>query len=873
MKINTLIRLAASIIAAIVLNFCDGKAQGTGSSLYPVTLEVHNTPLAAVLSAIERQVPYKFAYNTELIVGQKNVTLKVSAMPLKEMLTTLFRDEHLNYSIIGNQIILQALDLPEKITISGYIRDAATGESLIGASIYLPGTGAGTISNNYGFYSLTIPTVDSADLAVSYIGYRRMLVKFRGRSSVSMNINLLQGTAPIVNVIITGDTQDDSAKEIGAVQMDLSPDITGASPSLSGGGDMIESVLLMPGVQAGLDGAAGYFVRGGNAGQNQVQLDEATLYNPSHLFGLVSIFNPDAIKKARLIKGGFPAAYGDHLSSVLDIAMKDGDNRQFGGIIQAGTVASGITLYGPLISHSASFLISARRSMIDEVLEPLSIENYFSHYYFYDINAKLNYRLSQKDRIFLSLYKGLDRNSYSADSTDSTSDIQYATHFGNQALTLRWNHLYSGKLFSNTSLVYNNYHQFLSATEDDYYAQLYSGIRDINFKVDLSYYPAPHHKISAGVNYLYQTLFPASVSDKISRTGAIININPRDIPQYNTNRIAFYASEWMMLGRKFHLYLGARVPVFFRPGAQYADVEPRLSLHYRLGRTTGLRLSYSRMHQYIHLVQSYNASFPAEIWIGSSSLVRPESSHEVSAGIFKRFGDNGFHAGLDLYYKLMENQVLFKGGVEPAIVNDMESRLVFGEARCYGAEFLIRKSRGRLTGWLSYTLAYAWRQFDSLNMGQRFPFAYDRRHSFYLTLSYNPDKHWKFSADFRLATGRAFTLHSGPDTTSAGQNGNPLYDEEGNAIPADSSASPNINPNNYRLTPYNRLDLSVSYVKNGRIFRAPVVSEWTLSVYNVYAHHNTYFAYRTIDPVTKAPVAKEVTFLPVIPSITYRVRF
>lgn len=857
----------------MLLSYGKVPAQVKSPSDYPVTLEFNNTPLPEVLSAIEQQVPYRFAYNTEIILRQKNVTLNIVNRPLPDVLTSLFRESSLTYNIIGNQVILQQEPPQQKITISGYIRDTRSGEFLAGASIYIPGARSGVISNDYGFYSITLSSADSLELAVSYIGYQGMIIKLRGRKSVSLNVSLQQTAAPIANVVITEDTGDDNAKENSTGEIDISPDMAAASPSLDGSGDMIGSVLLMPGVQAGLDGTAGYFVRGGNAGQNQVQLDEATLYNPSHLFGLVSIFNPDAIKKARLMKGGFPAAYGDHLSSVLDIVMKDGDNRQFGGIVQAGTITSGITLYGPLKPHTASFLFSARRSMIDWALEPFSIENYFSNYYFYDINAKLNYRISQKDRIFLSLYKGLDKNAYSSDSTVNSSDIQYATHFGNQAFTLRWNHLYSGKLFSNTSLVYNNYHQLLSATEDDYYAQLYSGIRDINFKTDLSYYPDPYHKISAGINYLYQTLFPASISDKISPAGAIININPRDIPQYNTNRIALYAGDWMKLSNKFHLYIGARLPVFFRPGAQYTDIEPRVSVHYRLSHTMGIRLAYSRMHQYIHLVQSYNASFPAEIWIGSSSFVRPESSHEMSAGIFRRFSDNTFHAGLEVYYKLMENQVLFKGGVEPTIDNDIESRLIFGKARCYGAELFIKKNKGKLTGWLSYTLAHAWQQFDSLNLGQQFPFAYDRRNSLYLTLSYHANAHWKFSADFRLASGRAFTLRSGADSTSVNPGSDPLYDENGNAIPADSSATQNINPNNYRLTPYNRLDLSVSYVKIGRIFKEPVESEWTLSVYNVYAHHNTYFAYRTIDPVTKEAVAKEITFLQVIPSITYRVRF
>ncbi len=588
------------------------------------------------------------------------------------------------------------------------------------------------------------------------------------------------------------------------------------------------------------------------------------------MVGMVGIFNPPAIKHASLIKGGFPASYGGHVSSVLDVAMKDGSNQQFGGIVELGSITSGATLYGPLQTGHSSFLISARRSTVDWLLHPAMNQNYFSNYYFYDVNAKLNFQLSPKDRLLLSFYNGRDNNVYSRDSTDITG-INYSMHFGNSAYTVRWNHQYSGKVFSNASLVYNRYHQFLSVSQEGYFAQLYSGIRDMNAKIDLTWYLSPAHKINAGADYLYQTLYPATLSEKILPTDSTAGINPQAIPEKTATRVAVYASDAMNLGRRLQLYLGVRAPFYYKPVAQYFAVEPRVSLLYMIDPSASLKVSYTQVHQFIHLVQSYNSSFPAEVWIGSSNIVQPQASREVSAGIFKNFSENTFQTSLEGYYKAMSNQLLFKGRTTPTIDNNLEDQLIFGKGWSYGAEFFIRKNRGKWTGWLAYSLAYAYQQFDSLNLGDPFPFAFDRRHTLDISTAYSPNKHWKIAANFFMASGRAFTLNTNSSPSPA-PDGNPLYDDENNnGTPGGSS--PGIGANNYRLTPYNRLDLSISYKKCWNIGRKPLVSHWILSVYNVYARNNASFAYRTIDPVTKQVVAREVSFIPVIPSITYSLKF
>lgn len=842
-----------------------------------VTVTIIDRPFQEALSIIESRTHFKFAYNTALALGQKNISITASAVSLSDFLARLFRSTSLTYNIIGDQIILQQIVAKTSITLSGYIRDARTGESLIGASIYNPATGAGILSNNYGFYSITIPNADTIDLEISYVGYKNLLrrVSASGSLTLSFDMELNIEKEEIDKLTIVNDKREDNVKKNQPALIDMSTDMIVAAPSVSGTGDVIGSLELMPGVQAGIDGTPGYFVRGGNAGQNLILLDEATLYNPSHIFGLVSVFNPQAIKHASLMKGGFPASYGDHVSSVLDVAMKDGSNQQFGGTAQMGSISSGATLYGPLQSGKSSFLIAARRSMTDVLLHPFLHQNYFSNYYFYDVNAKLNFQLSSKDRLLLSFYTGRDNNTYTKDSTD-VAGIDYDMHFGNTAFTMRWNHQYSGKLFSNTSVEYNRYHQFLSATQEGYFAQLYSGITDINAKTDLTWYLSTTHKISAGADYLYQTLYPASLSGKIPPPDSTLTIVPSGIPAKTAARAAVYASDDMKIGRRFQAYIGVRVPVYYKPGVQYTAVEPRLSLLYMMDPATSVKLSFASMHQYIHLVQSYNSSFPAEIWIGSSSLVRPQTSQEVSAGLFKNFSANTFQTSLEFYYRHMKNQLLFGGDSTPAIDNTIENQLIFGKAWSYGAEFFVRKNRGKWTGWLAYTLAYAYQQFDSLNEGQTFPFAYDRRHMLEISTAFAITSHWKVAANFLLASGRAFSLS--PDSAFIpGPGNNPLFDNPGRGRANGRGRNPrgswDVIANNYRLSPYNRLDLSIHYTKIRHAGSRIRETEWIFSVYNVYARQNNSFVYRTIDPSTRKVVARQLPFIPVIPSITYNFKF
>ena len=910
--VNKLLFLAC-VLLLLFINTAQVDAQ-SNAVLYPrLTINVNDIPLRDFLAQIEQQTSYKFAYNTELILNQKNITLHVYNKPLDELVQMALKGSNIDYTIIDNQIVLNEILPSASITLSGYIRDSNTGESLPGAIIYLPNLKAGTYTNDYGFYSITQNRTDSLELLISYLGFNRVYRKVNARHNVSQDFYLTENKIPLDTILVSATGPDDNVKKQPLGKTVIPNEMIKTPPSISGNGDIVNTIQMMPGVMAGLDGRPGYFIRGGNTDQNLVQLDEATLYNPNHLLGLVGIFNSSAIKSAYLMKAGFPASFGDHLSSILDVTMKDGNDQQFGGDVQAGTVTGGATIYGPLIKNNASFFVSARRSTIDLLLKPMDFSNYYSNYYFYDINAKVNFKITPNDRIYLSFYQGRDNSSY---SNGSTNAIDYRVNYGNQATTLRWNHLFSQKMFLNTSLIYNNYHHQVNARQDNFYAELYSGIGDMEMKTDVNYYPNVNHKISVGVDYNYQTLLPATVSNKSVSPETDVTINPSDVKRKYCSRLAAYFSDEVRLSDKLSAYIGGRVPFFYKNDVQYLQFEPRVSLLRMLNSTTSIKLSYTQMHQYLHMVQSYNSSFPAEVWIGSSKTVKPENSQEASIGLFKNYNENMFHTSFEVYYKQMGNQLLFKGTSTPAINSNLETSLIFGKGQSYGAEFFIEKTKGKLTGWVAYSLSYAYQQFDKLNNGHQFPFANDRRHSVYLSMSYEVGKHWRMSSNFVFTSGRAFTVF--PDSVKSSSNSNPLYyysnnnnnnksgtasssssglgkspdGYSGTGFEKSSGESGNDNPggghvtnqgqdassytiaqNNFRLAPYHRLDISISYHKTRNLRKHVLESELVFSVYNVYARHNTFFAYCSIDPHTSKPIAVQVSFVPVIPSLSYNLKF
>lgn len=758
---------------------------------------------------------------------------------------------------IGVFLLMSTAVFAQNITLSGYVRDAKNAESLIGATIFETNHKLGTTTNEYGYYSLTVPLADTIGLVISFVGYQAQAKKVTTQANTRFDIELNDNTAELGEVVVQATRNNDNVQRAKMGVIDVPMRSINTLPVIGGERDILKIIQLLPGVQAGQEGTTGYFVRGGNLDQNLVLLDEATVYNPNHLFGLFSTFNVNAINNVKLIKGGFPAQFGGRLSSILDIQMKDGDKKHFhteGGI---GLLSANITLQGPLQKEKSSFIISARRSYIDLLLKPFTpAAQQGTTYYLYDVNAKLNYEIGKKDHLFLSIFNGKDNAAYTG-----ANSLNYGIDFGNTAGTFRWNHLFGNKLFMNTSVVFNDYHLGLGSTQGQYYALLYTAIKDVAAKTDVTFIPNPQHEIKFGLNYTYHTLFPASASAKIPKKGNRITINRDSIPRRYSNEFAAYFSDEWKISEPLSINVGLRVPTFFTTTKSYTFVEPRLTAKYSLDKMTSVKASFTQMNQFLHLVPSSTASLPTDIWISSSALVKPQTSTQYALGVFKNFQDNDIEASIEGYYKDMKNQVLFKEGTQVILATDLEKVLTFGNGTSYGLEFFVKKNFGKLTGWTSYTLSKTTQTFAALNNGSPFPFTYDRRHNLAIAATYDLTPRWTLSADFVFTTGSAFTLPAG--RVPVFQDGS-LYD----GVYYDYTTR-----NNARLRNYHRLDVSASYKKERKMFGRKYESEWVFGAYNLYSRLNPYFVYLATDPITKVPEARQVSLLPIIPSVAFNFKF
>ncbi|MCW3076340.1 MAG: TonB-dependent receptor plug [Bacteroidetes bacterium] len=764
----------------------------------------------------------------------------------------------IKYFILTTLFFIVGISFSQNITISGYIKDAETGESLIGATVYSTKTKTGASANTYGFYSLSLPKGDSTGLVFTYVGYSAQIKKVILTSNIELNIKLFSSLNQLTEVTVISKKTNDNVESPRMGVIDIPIQKIKELPAILGETDVLKVIQLLPGVQSGNEGTTGFFVRGGNSDQNLVQLDEAVVYNPNHLFGLFSTFNTKALNNVTLIKGGFPAQYGGRLSSILDITMKEGNNQKFkveGGV---GLISSNLTIEGPIVKEKASFIISARRTYLDLLIKPFLPKNISTTYNFYDLNAKINWQISKRDRLFLSAFRGNDKAGYT-----EASSINYGIRFGNSTATLRWNHLFGQKLFVNTSLIYNTYLLNLSTIQGKFYAQVYSGIKDVNGKSEFQYYPNSKHKIMFGANYIYHSFSSSGKSEKLPKDSQVVNIQPNRIPARYASEMALYLNDEYTLSKRVALSAGIRTPAFITKNVSYFTWEPRATIKVSLDSFSSIKVAYTVMNQFLHIIPSSSASLPFDLWIPSSNITKPERSQQFALGYFKNFKDNSFESSVELYYKTMQNQVAFKEGTQILEQTNIDSSLVFGKGWSYGAEFFIKKNVGKFTGWIAYTLSWTFQQFKDLNYGEKFPFKYDRRHVLSVVGTYNLNKHWILSADFVFSTGSAYTL---PAARINLANGGSLYD--GVYYVYDKR-------NNYRLNAYHRMDIGATYRKNKTMFKGkvPFVSEWVFSIYNVYSHRNPYFVYLTVDPVSQEPKAKQVSLLPIIPGISYNFKF
>jgi hypothetical protein len=712
----------------------------------------------------------------------------------------------------------------KSVTISGFIRDAKTGETLTGAIVYpkeMPTIGI--TSNSYGYFSLTLP-VGKYSLIVQFLGYKTKIIPLDLKENTKISFDMEEESIALKEITITGEKNNNNVVQSELISKIDIKEIQNI-PVILGEKDILKTIQLLPGVTPAGEGNAGFYVRGGGVDQNLILLDEAPVYNPSHLLGFFSTFNSDAIKDITLYKGGFPAEYGGRLSSVVDIKMNDGNNKEYhvsGGI---GLIASRLSVEGPIVKNKGSFMIAARRTYADLFLKLLSRNGpdsiaSKSTLYFYDLNMKANYQLTEKDRVYFSCYLG--RDNFNLGGT-------VGLNWGNVTATARWNHIINDKLFSNTSLIYSKYSYNFNVAVGNNTMHVLSEIQDWNLKEDLNYYLNSNNTIKFGFNAIYHTFVPSKVDSTV-----IFHV--RSVDNRYALENALYISNDQTISPHLKATYGLRYSLFssIGPGTVYtynqvADVvdsatypkgkifntygglEPRLLMNYIINDSSSVKISYARTRQYIHLLSNTTSSTPFDLWVPSNINIKPEIADQYTLGYFRNFSNNMYETSVEVYYKTLQNQIDYRNGANLILNNKVESQLVFGKGWGYGVEFLIRKKYGKLTGWISYTLSKAKRQFPDINNGNVFLAKQDRPNNIAIVGMYELNPKLTFSATWIFISGNPVTFPSG------------RYAVDGNIVPYYTER------NGYRMPDYHRLDIGLTWQrKKTASLRAIGISQSTM---------------------------------------------
>ncbi|HMQ89895.1 MAG TPA: TonB-dependent receptor [Flavilitoribacter sp.] len=749
-------------------------------------------------------------------------------------------------------------------TVSGTVRDAGSGEELIGATIFVPGLdNTGAVTNEYGFYSLTLPE-GQYTLTASYVGFAPFEKAVQLDKDISLDIRLSEG-ALLTEVTVSAERSDDNLTrtEMGVEKLNVRE--ISRLPVLFGERDILKTIQLLPGIKGAGDGNSGFYVRGGGLDQNLILLDEAPVYNASHLLGFFSTFNSDAIKDATIYKGNQPAQYGGRLSSVLDVKMNEGNDRDYhvsGGI---GLISSRVNVEGPIVPEKGSFLISGRRTYADAFLKLSSDEDLRNNQlYFYDLNAKANYRINANNRVFLSGYFGRD--------VMGLGD-EFGIDWGNLTGTLRWNHIFNPKLFSNTSLIFSEYDFKVNIATGSNDFSIRSDIRDWNLKEELQWYPSANHKFRFGANAIHHAVTPGEIYSGDSLAFADHQLQER----YALENALWASGEWKA-SPKLNIGYGLRLSAFtlLGPGdfytfdadrnlvatdhydqreavRTYAYLEPRFSASYALSQHSSVKAAYARNAQYLRLLSNSTSGNPTDRWTPATNNILPGLSDQVSLGWYWNFAQDKYQFSIETYYKWLSNEVDYRNDADLYRNPYYEADLIYGDGRAYGVEFYLKKQTGKFTGWLSYTLSRTERQFAEVNNGSWFPARQDRTHDLSVTGMYQLSDRWSLAANFVYYTGDAATFPSGK--YSIDNNTVFLYTER----------------NGYRMPPYHRLDIGATLEgKSGKKWE----SEWTFNIYNLYARENAYtitFEQDAYD-LSKTNAVRTALFK-MIPSVSYNFKF
>jgi len=759
----------------------------------------------------------------------------------------------------------------DRYTVSGYVSDNANGEKLIGATVYVKQIATGTVTNLYGFYSITLEPGEYT-FQYSYVGFQDVEKPVSLRENMKLDIDLSEDSNLIEEVVVTAERKDENVKSIEMSKQKLGIKKIKTIPAVFGEVDIIKAIQLLPGVSATGEGQSGFNVRGGSVDQNLILLDEAPVYNAAHLLGFFSVFNSDAIKNVEIYKGGIPAEYGGRLSSVLDIRMKDGNNKKFAATGGIGSISSRLTIEAPLKKDESSFILSGRRTYADVFLA-LSPDSSVREntVFFYDLNTKVNYKLGESDRIYLSGYFGND--------VFRSGDFEFS--WGNRTGTARWNHVFNDKLFSNLTLIYSNYDYALGTTEDKTGFKWDSEIEDLSAKLDFNYFPNTKNTLKFGLQTIHHTFQPG----KIKGVGEESIFGGFELDKNWALESALYLSNEHKLSSRLTALYGVRYSHFNNLGGSnvysydenyavvdtttyakgesynsFGNVEPRLGMRYSLTETSSIKASYNRMAQYVHLASNGISSSPLDLWFPSSSNIDPQIADQVALGYFHNFRDDSYEASLELYYKDIKNAIDFKDHAQLLINKFIEGELRVGEARAYGAELLVKKNVGAFTGWLGYTLSKSERKIAEINDGEWYNATWDKTHDLSLVGSYEYSKRSTFSANWIYATGRAITLPTG------------RFDYNGSSVPVYSDR------NAERMPAYHRLDLGWNLKCKDKPDRW-LFWDLNVSVYNAYNRHNAYtinFADAdgdVVDGQTPEQEATKTYIFPILPSVTWNFKF
>ena len=890
--IHTSLIRSLILIGGVLLFALQTQAQKAETKL---SFSIRNATLEEFVKRIENSTGFSFIYGEEVKMNHR-LTLDVKQKTIPEILDLAFANEPVKYQITGRHILLQKKKqkpVSRKFTISGYVTDGTSSETLIGANILESRQQQGTTTNPYGFYSITLPAGET-ELSFSYLGYTTRQYRLELSKDTLINV-LMQDNNQLEEVVIVSDKAEAgiTATQMGAQEIPIAQ--IKNTPSILGEADVMKTIQLMPGVQAGVEGSAGLYVRGGGPDQNLILLDGVPVYNVDHLFGFFSVFTPEAVKKVTLFKSSFPARFGGRLSSVVDVRSNDGDMKKYHGTLSVGLLSSKIQLEGPIIRDKTSFNISARRSYIDLIAKPFMPKDDKISYYFYDINAKINHKFSDRSRLFLNFYNGKD--SYYFKTTDSSSSMykdKMSLNWGNTIATARWNYIFNQKLFSNTTVAYNKYRMDANSTgytktnliesisESNYHSNYHSGICDWSYLIDFDYNPTPAHHIKFGAGYLHHDFRPEVATSKIQEKEDGITkqdtlYNSISNSTIQAHEVSAYIEDNFDIGSRLRMNVGLHLSMFRVQRRNYFSVQPRVSARYQLTKHTALKASYTKMSQYIHLLSSTPISMPTDLWVPVTSKIKPMQAHQYSLGSYYT-GLPGWEFSVEGYYKQMRNVLEYKEGVSfLGSSSGWENKVEMGKGRSMGIEFMAQKTTGKTTGWIAYTLAKSDRKFaiGGINNGERFPYKYDRRHNLSLVVNH------KFSN--RIDIGASWIFSTGGTATIA---------EEVTAIirPGEDAIQQKDyieKRNNYRLPASHRLNIGVNFNKKTK----HGVRTWNISLYNAYNAMNPTMIYSNnsggyasyiknqedgkvyLQYIPAKRKITKLTLLPCVPSVTYTYKF